>query len=120
MKNTTLIIKTGKGEFEKVDVSDIKTIKSDGNYSLIDFLQENKKIILCKSLKSTIEDFKLENFVLIRRGLYVNFDIICKYKGGKKPKVILKNGEELLISRRRIKDIKDKTINQEQTTARQE
>lgn len=91
---------------EKIPCKDIFYIQRDGKNASIVSSTGTAKIR--KSLQQVFNELNTPEFIYINRGCIVNIIQIMKISDGM---AILKNGEELLISRSHLQDVKQK-INQ--------
>lgn len=82
--------------FEVIDVAEILYCKADDNYTEIHFL--NSKKVVSKTLKYFENILKIYPFIRVHKSFVVNMNQILKYKKGKGGAVVLKNGEEILVS----------------------
>jgi two-component system LytT family response regulator len=99
LQKMKLCIPFSKG-FEVVDIRDILYVEADSNYSNFHFTNRS---IVCAS-KPVHEYAKLLedcNFVRIHKTYVVNLDHIAKYLKGEGGSVILTNGHEIEVSRRK-------------------
>jgi len=110
MKDSKITLKIGREKYEVINISEIIMIKSDGNYITIEFINKKNKIIICKSLKTIIKEYDLNEFVKVRRGIIVNPNFILNFNGGLNPILTLQNGELLVPSRRCLNDLKRKIV----------
>jgi two-component system LytT family response regulator len=76
---------------------EISRIEAAENYSIVHLI-EGKKIIIAKTLKKFEEELKI-GFFRINRSTLINLNYIKKNSGDQ---IILKNGQEYRISRRRL------------------
>lgn len=87
--------------FDIINSDDIIYVEADSNYSVI-HLEKDKKIVVAKSLKD-IEDLLPANvFFRVHKSSIVNLNKIKSFSSRNDPKILLTNGAELLISRRRL------------------
>lgn len=89
----------------KKDISpqDILYLESQGNYTMI-HLSNNRKTLSSRTLQIFEERLKDYNFFRVNRSLIVNFSAVQWLSSGCKDMcVLLKNGEQFSISRRRRK-----------------
>ncbi|MCR5213063.1 MAG: LytTR family DNA-binding domain-containing protein [Eubacterium sp.] len=89
--------------FEKIPYKDIIYIQRDGKNSEIFYGHSNTKVR--KSLKQTYDELGADEFIFTDRGCIVNILHVMQIKDGV---AIMKNGEQLPISRSHIQDVKDK------------
>jgi two-component system, LytTR family, response regulator len=103
ISNQTLYLQTQKGE---VLVPLKKLIKIEGNRNYSNLWLENKtKLLSSKNLKHFEDILEDKNFFRCHRSFLVNGDFIIR--SVKDSHLVLKNGEELPISRRKKTDVKN-------------
>lgn len=83
-----------------VKISDIIRIEADGNYSMI-FIKNKKSIMVSKSLKLVGDWLDGLRFYRIHHSHIVNLDYIQQYIKGEGGIVVLEDGTELEVSRRK-------------------
>ena len=88
---------------EKIPYKDILYICRDGKNA--DIISANGTSKVRKSLQQVFEEINTPEFIYIDRGYIVNIIQIMKIKGGT---AVLKNGEQLPISRSHLQDVKQK------------
>ncbi len=105
------VLLSNKNSFEKialptldgiifVKIEDIIRCESDSNYTNI-FLRSEKKIIVSKTLKDYDEMLSPINFFRIHKSHLINLKYLERYKKGEGGFVIMEDGSELEVSRRR-------------------
>lgn len=99
------IIQTAN-RMEKIPYKDIFYIQRDGKNTCIVSKAGISKVR--KSLQQVFDELNAPEFIFIDRGYIVNIIQIMKVSGGM---AVLKNGEQLLISRSHLQEVKQK-INQ--------
>lgn len=99
------IIQTAN-RMEKIPYKDIFYIQRDGKNACIVSKAGISKVR--KSLQQVFDELNAPEFIFIDRGYIVNIIQIMKVSGGM---AVLKNGEQLLISRSHLQEVKQK-INQ--------
>ncbi len=82
--------------FEVLEVASIQYCKADDNYTEIHL--NNKKMLVSKTLKYFEEALARFPFARVHKSYLVNIESIVKYKKGKGGSVVLKNGEEIMVS----------------------
>ncbi|MCF8404843.1 MAG: LytTR family DNA-binding domain-containing protein [Bacteroidales bacterium] len=108
------VLLSNKNSFEKialptldgiifVKIKDIMHCESDNNYTNF-FLKEGKKIIVSKTLKEYDEMLTPFNFFRIHKSHLINLAYLERYKKGEGGFVVMENGAELEVSRRRKED----------------
>ena len=83
-----------------IKVNDIIRIEADGNYSMI-FIKNQKPIMVSKSLKIVGDWLDGLRFYRIHHSHIVNLDYIQQYIKGEGGIVVLEDGTELEVSRRK-------------------
>jgi two-component system LytT family response regulator len=87
---------------------DIIYIKSDSNYTIY-YLQNGEKLTSSKTLKQTKVNLQLMLFLRVNKSYLLNPDFINNIsKEGNKVTVILKNGTQINVSRRKVLALKQK------------
>ena len=86
-----------------VKIKDIIRCESDNNYTNI-FLNDGKKYIVSKTLKEFDEMLTPFNFFRIHKSHLINLNYLQKYNKGEGGYVIMEDGSELEVSRRRKED----------------
>lgn len=83
-----------------VKIRDITRCESDNNYTNI-FLNNGQKIIVSKTLKEYDDMLTPFNFFRIHKSYLINLAYLQRYKKGEGGSVIMEDGAELEVSRRR-------------------
>ncbi|MEZ5195632.1 MAG: LytTR family DNA-binding domain-containing protein [Bacteroidales bacterium] len=86
-----------------VKIKDIVRCESDNNYTNI-FNSNGEKIIVSKTLKEYDEMLTPFNFFRIHKSSLINLAYLSKYKKGEGGYVVMEDGAELEVSRRRKED----------------
>lgn len=89
---------------EMVVAKEIIYVEADGNYSKV-VLNDGRKILLSKNLGDLEETLLPYRFIRLHHSHLVNAEEIVKYYKGEGGYVILKNGENIAVSRRRKPDL---------------
>ncbi|MCD4789227.1 MAG: LytTR family DNA-binding domain-containing protein [Bacteroidales bacterium] len=108
------VLLTNRNSFEKitlptidgiifVKIKEITRCESDNNYTNI-FLNNGEKIIVSKTLKEYDEMLSPFNFFRIHKSHLINLKYLERYKKGEGGYVIMEDGAELEVSRRRKED----------------
>lgn len=108
------VLLSNKNSFEKialptldgiifVKIKDIVRCESDNNYTNI-FNCNGEKIIVSKTLKEYDEMLTPFNFFRIHKSSLINLAFLSKYKKGEGGYVVMEDGAELEVSRRRKDD----------------
>ena len=88
-------------EFVKIDK--ITRCVADSNYTVF-YLVGNEKVMVSKSLKEFEEILSTKGFFRIHKSAIINLAFLKKYIKGEGGTVILEDGSELQVSRRRKED----------------
>ena len=80
--------------------SDILYLNSEGSYTHI-ILNSGKKVTISKKLGSIHKTLPEYYFVRVHQSYIVNLANILKFKEGKEPVILMKNGDSIAVSRRR-------------------
>ncbi|MDB5120397.1 MAG: two-component system response regulator [Sphingobacteriales bacterium] len=86
--------------FHVLDISSIVYVEADSNYSVF-YLESNEKIIVSKPLKEYEEILESVNFIRIHKSTIINLRYLKEYSNKNGFVVLLQNGVELQVSRRR-------------------
>ncbi len=89
-----------------VDVSDIIRCKSEGSYTQV-FLKHDKKILASKPIGEFEDILQYAGFFRIHRSHLININEITKYIKGEGGYIILSDGSEVEVSRRKKQDFLD-------------
>ena len=92
---------------EFVKPSQILYCKSDNNYTTV-FMQNNKKIVVSKTLKEIENNLENQQFFRVHHSYLINLNFLDKYYRGKSAYIILENGTQIPVSRNRKNDFLDK------------
>lgn len=94
------------GKIEKIPYSDVLYISKDGKNSC--FHTVNNEIFkIRQNISELLEKLDADSFFMIDRGIIINIAFIDKVSD---KEIVCKNGEHLIISRGRIKEVKEKII----------
>lgn len=108
MKPTTLI---HIGAYEKVPPTTILMLKADSNYTII-YLEDGKQILTATNIGILEKRLSAYQFFRPNRSTLISLSYISKFedknKMGDFAVIVLKNEEEIRISRRKVKDINNK------------
>ncbi len=88
-------------EFVKID--SIIRCEADSNYTIF-YLTGNEKVMVSKSLKEFEDILSAKGFFRIHKSAIINLSFLKKYIKGEGGTVILEDGSELQVSRRRKED----------------
>ncbi len=108
------VLLSNKNSFEKialpaldgiifVKISEIVRCESDDNYTSV-FLRNGEKIVVSRTLKEYDEMLTPFNFFRIHKSHLINLGYLKRYKKGEGGFVIMEDGAELEVSRRRKED----------------
>lgn len=104
-KDRNIIVKTDDGErilyYSQIMYYEIE------NRRLNIHLSNGKRLLIWKTIKELIEEMNDENFIKLHSGCVVNVKYISAFSNYD---VTLDNAERLIVSRRRIKDVKEKLL----------
>jgi len=101
-----LTLPFGQG-FKMIDIDDIIYIEADSNYSVF-HLNNHDKIAVSKVLKEFEELLPSDQFVRIHKSSIINLNHLKEYSSKNGLIVVLKNGENISVSRRRASDFFEK------------
>ena len=90
-----------------VRVEDIIRCESDNNYTNF-FLKNGEKILVTKTLKDYEETLSDSNFIRIHQSHLINLNYVERYIKGEGGSVIMSDGSEVEVSRRRKEAFLDK------------
>lgn len=90
-----------------VRLKDIVRCESDGNYTTI-ILEGNKRIITSKTLGEYEELFSNDNFYRVHRSHLIHLHHIIKYIKGDGGYVLMSDGSQIEVSRRKKQEFLDK------------
>lgn len=101
-----LTLPTGSG-YRIVDIENILSIEADSNYSMFT-LKGNENITVSRVLKEYEEILPSDTFFRIHKSTIINLDFLREYNSKNGLKVILINGKEFQVSRRRAPEFFEK------------
>ena len=87
-------------------IKDILYVESDGNYSTI-HTENNQKVVSSRKLGEYEELLQTMHFLRIHHSVIINLDHIKEYLRGDGGSVILSNGTELSVSKRKKQQLLD-------------
>ena len=85
------------------EVKNIVSLEAQGNYTSIKLI-ENKKILVCKTLREMEEMIRSEAFVRVHRSNTINLNKLAKYIKGKGGYVVMDDGSHVNVSAGRKKE----------------
>lgn len=83
-----------------INIDDIIYCKSEANYTWV-YLKNNENFLVTKTLKEYDETLSKNNFVRIHQSYLININYVERYVKGKGGSVIMSDGTEILVSRRK-------------------
>ncbi len=92
-----------------IDVVDIVSISADGNYARF-VMRNGQRFLVAKTLKSYSELLDCSMFLRIHKSHLVNRQFIQGTQGSKPVNLLLKDGQELPIARRRLRMVLDSIL----------
>lgn len=101
-----ITLPSGQG-YRVVDIDDITHIEADSNYSVFNLVNA-EKIAVSKVLKDYEEILPENKFVRIHKSTIVNLAYIKEYNSKNGLQIVLKDGENITVSRRRASDFFEK------------
>lgn len=96
MKEKFLISNNNK--YTLVNTKEINFIKSEGNYSTINFIDKRKPLLICKTLKDVEESLSEFQFCRCHQSFLVNLYEIKEIYNDKMKTIKLKNEEKINLS----------------------
>lgn len=88
---------------QMVRTEKVTHLKADGCYTNV-YLDDKSKIVVTKTLKELDQLLRIKNFCRIHKSYLINLDKLEKYKTGNGHYVIMDNGTQIEVARRR-KDV---------------
>jgi len=95
-----------KGGFKVIDSEAVMRIKSDNSYSTV-HLKDGSELVVTKSIGEFEEILNDFPFLRIHNSHLVNLDFLDAFSSKDGGLVVLKDGSELPIARRRLKEFKE-------------
>jgi two-component system, LytTR family, response regulator len=83
-----------------VKIEKVVHLEANGNYTNV-YLDDNSKILVTKTLKELDELLKTKNFCRVHKSHLINLDKIEKYKSDNGYYVIMENGAQIEVARRK-------------------
>jgi len=103
-----LTLSTEKG-LEIINTNEIIYIQAEDSYCHI-FLKDSKKIFLAKNLKYFNALLSPHHFFRIHRSYLINLSLVAQFRRSNNASVILTSGEEIPVSRRKIKSLAESLL----------
>ena len=104
-KDRNIIVKTDDGEI-RLYYSQIMYYEIEDRRLNI-HLSNGKRLLTWKTIKELLEEMNDEKFIKLHSGCVVNVKYISEFSNYD---VTLDNGERLIVSRRRVKDVKEELV----------
>ncbi len=104
-----LIALTGVNEYILTTEADIVSCHSSGNYTEI-HLKDGRKVVISKTLKEVEQSFKTAWFVRVHHSHLINLRHAIKFLKKDGARLLLDNGNEVVVSRSKRKDLMDRII----------
>lgn len=104
-KNKRIAIADGDG-LVFLEINDIIRCHSEGSYTTI-YLREGKKIVVSKPIGEYEDLFNEENFFRVHRSHLININHIKKYMRGEGGYILMSDGAEVEVSRRKKNEFVD-------------
>ena len=95
-----IVITDGSG-MHVVNIADIRWIKADDNYSQVYVVGKTRPITVAQTLKSYQVELKGHRLFRIHKGHMIHIDHMVQFNRGKNPTVVMDEGEQLAVGRRR-------------------
>lgn len=86
--------------FRFIKLENVLYCKSENNYTWF-YLRNSEKILVTKTLKEYAEVLSEEKFVRIHQSYLINIDFVEEYIKGEGGSVIMSDGKEITVSRRK-------------------
>lgn len=84
------------------DIRNVVYLEAQGNYTYI-HLTEDRKMLVCKTLREVEENIRTEIFVRVHRSYTINMNMLARYVKGKGGYVIMETGAMVNVSAGRKK-----------------
>lgn len=101
-----LTLPSGQG-YRVVELNQIVFIEADSNYSIF-HLMGGETLAVSKVLKDYEEILPETAFVRVHKSTIINLNFVAEYQSKNGSSLLLKNGHEIAISRRRAADFHDR------------
>ncbi|MGX5818081.1 LytR/AlgR family response regulator transcription factor [Chitinophaga lutea] len=101
--NERLALPTVDG-LRMMPVKDILYCESEGGYTKVFLQQQDKPILICRSLKEVDEVLKDKGFFRVHNSFVINLGYMDKYIKGDGGEIIMSNGRSIPVSRNRKQD----------------
>lgn len=93
--------------FEIIHIPDIVRVEADNSYSTL-VLNTGRSVIISKGIREFEPLLTVHPLVRVHRSHIINLSHLQSYSGTEGGWVLLTNGEQVPVSRRRVKDLKEK------------
>lgn len=100
-QNAKTIILNTRNEIYQFNIEDIVYVKCEAYVSFVKLISDNKHYSFSKSLKEIEKLLEEYGFLRINDNILLNMKYFKQYKNKPKRCIVLKNGMELKISRRK-------------------
>jgi len=100
MKAERIIGLSNKNGLAFIKEDDIIFCKANGNYTIV-YLTEGRQLISSRKLKVIEERLGAINFFRIHHSHLININHLMNFKNGLEQKVVMSNGEELEVAKRK-------------------
>ncbi len=98
-KMENIALPTSDG-YEFININEIMYAIAESNYTWV-YVHKNRKFILSRTLKEVIEIMPFPFFIRVHQSYYVNMNYVNKYIKGQGGYLIMKNNEQIPVSRSR-------------------
>jgi len=95
------------GKIYLLDKSDIIMLKSDKSYTTV-FLEDNKKIVVSKTLKEVEKKFDFQEFFRVHNSYLININHVKEYRKSMGGELLMSNGMSASISRNKKNELLEK------------
>jgi|GEM_PF-5583698 len=106
MERIALLLENNKTTV--VPINDVIYFESDGNYTLVKTQGNDKKMVTAKILKEIEDKMNPEYFFRISKQYLINLMNMKEYKNSIPIIVVMSDGSELTVARRRVKAFREK------------
>ncbi|MCK0130386.1 LytTR family DNA-binding domain-containing protein [Flavobacteriaceae bacterium F08102] len=95
------------GKIYLLDKADVIMLKSDKSYTTI-FLEDNKKIVVSKTLKEVEKKFDFQEFFRVHNSYLININHVKEYRKSMGGELLMSNGMCASISRNKKNELLEK------------